>query len=52
LVSAVTVGGLTTTQVPVAIAGPDMEIGLLGQDFLQRYDVSLRGSRIEFHDHR
>jgi aspartyl protease family protein len=38
--------------VPVAIAGPDMEMGLLGQDFLQRYDVSLRGSRIEFHDHR
>ena len=52
LVSAVTVGGLTTNQVPVAIAGPDMEMGLLGQDFLQRYDVSLRGSRIEFHDHR
>jgi aspartyl protease family protein len=48
--SAVTVGGLTTTKVPVAIAGPDMEIGLLGQDFLQRYDVSLRGTRIEFHD--
>jgi aspartyl protease family protein len=52
LLNAVTVGGLTTTQVPVAIAGPDMEMGLLGQDFLQRYDVSLRGSRIEFHDHR
>jgi aspartyl protease family protein len=48
--NAVTVGGLTKTQVPVAIAGPDMDIGLLGQDFLQRYDVSLRGSRIEFHD--
>ncbi|WP_404785049.1 TIGR02281 family clan AA aspartic protease [Altericista sp. CCNU0014] len=49
---AVTVGGLTATQIPVAIAGPDMEMGLLGQDFLQRYDVSLRGSRIEFHDRR
>ncbi|MGB8699873.1 MAG: retropepsin-like aspartic protease [Thermosynechococcaceae cyanobacterium] len=49
-VSAVTVGGLTTQQVPVAIAGPDMELGLLGQDFLQRYDVSLRRDRIEFHD--
>lgn len=48
--SAVTVAGLTTQQVPVAIAGPDMEIGLLGQDFLQRYDVNLRSSRIEFHD--
>ncbi len=50
--NAVTVGGLTKTQVQVAIAGPDMEMGLLGQDFLQRYDVSLRDSRIEFHDRR
>jgi aspartyl protease family protein len=48
--SALTVGGLTTTQVPVAIAGPDMEIGLLGQDFLQLYDVSMRSNLIEFHD--
>lgn len=46
----ITVGGLSTTQVPVAIAGPDMAIGLLGQDFLQRYDVSLRSNLIEFHD--
>lgn len=50
--SSVTVAGLTTQQVPVAIAGPDMEIGLLGQDFLQRYDVNLRTSHIEFHDRR
>jgi aspartyl protease family protein len=48
--SSVTVAGLNTQQVPVAIAGPDMEIGLLGQDFLQRYDVNLRTSHIEFHD--
>jgi aspartyl protease family protein len=48
--SAVSVAGLTTQQVPVAIAGPDMEMGLLGQDFLQRYDVNLRSNRIEFHD--
>jgi aspartyl protease family protein len=49
-VNAVTVGGLTTTKVRVAIAGPDMDVGLLGQDFLQRYDFSVRGNRIEFHD--
>jgi aspartyl protease family protein len=49
-VSAITVGGLTTTQVPIAIAGPDLDIGLLGQDFLQQYDVSLKSNRIEFHD--
>jgi aspartyl protease family protein len=48
--NAVTVGGLTKTQVPVAIAGADMDIGLLGQDFLMRYDVSMRSNRIEFHD--
>jgi aspartyl protease family protein len=48
--SSVSVAGLSTQQVPVAIAGPDMEIGLLGQDFLQRYDVNLRTSHIEFHD--
>ncbi|MCG9893061.1 MAG: retroviral-like aspartic protease family protein [Thermosynechococcaceae cyanobacterium MS004] len=48
----VSVAGLTTRQVPVAIAGPEMEIGLLGQDFLQRYDVNLRSSHIEFHDRR
>jgi aspartyl protease family protein len=48
--NAVSVGGLTTTRVPVAIAGPDMEMGLLGQDFLQRYDFSVRGGRIEFHN--
>jgi aspartyl protease family protein len=48
--SSVSVAGLTTKQVPVAIAGPDMEIGLLGQDFLQRYDVNLRSNHIEFRD--
>ncbi len=48
--NAVSVGGLTTTKVPVAIAGPDMEMGLLGQDFLQHFDFSVRGGRIEFHD--
>ncbi len=50
--STVTVAGLTTVQVPVAIAGPDLELGLLGQDFLQRYDVILKTNRIEFHDRR
>jgi aspartyl protease family protein len=51
-VSAITVGGLTATQVPVAIAGPDLDMGLLGQDFLQRYDVNLKSNRIEFHDRK
>jgi aspartyl protease family protein len=46
----ISVGGLSASPVQVAIAGPEMEIGLLGQDFLQRYDVSMRGNSIEFHD--
>lgn len=43
------VGGLVTRQLPVAIGGPDLEMGLLGQDFLQHYDVSIKRDRIEFH---
>ncbi|MEO0376154.1 MAG: retropepsin-like aspartic protease [Cyanobacteria bacterium P01_A01_bin.17] len=47
-VSSVDVGGLKSTQIPVAIAGPDMKLGLLGQDFLQKYDVLIRARQIEF----
>ncbi len=45
----ITVGGLELQQIPVAVAGPEMSIGLLGQDFLQQFDVSLRRNHIEFH---
>jgi aspartyl protease family protein len=45
----VEVGGLSMRQVPVAVAGPDMEMGLLGQDFLESYDVSIKRDRVEFH---
>lgn len=48
-VNAMEVGGLKSYQVPVAVAGPDMDMGLLGQDFLQKYDFTFRGNRIEFH---
>jgi aspartyl protease family protein len=48
-IGAIEVGGLSRTQVPVAVAGPEMDLGLLGQDFLQQYDVSFRGRTIEFH---
>lgn len=44
----IAVGSLETSKIPVAIAGPEMTIGLLGQDFLQNYDVSFRGNVIEF----
>jgi len=48
-VNAMEVGGLRSYQVPVAVAGPDMTMGLLGQDFLQKYDFTFRGNQIEFH---
>lgn len=47
-INSIEVGGLTRTQTPVAIAGPDMDMGLLGQDFLQTYDVLIRSRQIEF----
>ncbi|MEM9137677.1 MAG: retropepsin-like aspartic protease [Cyanobacteria bacterium P01_F01_bin.42] len=47
-ISSMTVGGLVARDVPVAIAGPDMDIGLLGQDFLQRYDVTIKRDSVEF----
>lgn len=42
------VGGYQISQVEVAIAGPDMDIGLLGQDFLERYDVVLKRNSVQF----
>lgn len=48
-INSISVGGLSSSMVPVAVAGPEMDIGLLGQDFLQRFDVSMRQTVIEFH---
>ncbi|MDR5640042.1 MULTISPECIES: TIGR02281 family clan AA aspartic protease [unclassified Thermosynechococcus] len=46
-VQSISVGGFHRKQVPVAVAGPEMTIGLLGQDFLQHFDVSLRQDHIQ-----
>ncbi|MDG2991160.1 retroviral-like aspartic protease family protein [Candidatus Synechococcus calcipolaris G9] len=43
------VAGLNQTMIPVAIAGPELSMGLLGQDFLQQFDLSLRQDHIQFH---
>lgn len=43
------VAGLNQTMIPVAIAGPELSMGLLGQDFLQQFDMSLRQDHIQFH---
>ncbi len=51
-IKSIAVAGLSTDMIPVAVAGPEMEIGLLGQDFLQRFDVSFRRDAIEFHQRR
>ncbi len=48
-VNTIEVGGLLASKVPVAIAGSEMTIGLLGQDFLGKYDVSFKKNMIEFH---
>lgn len=49
-IQSINVGGATLKQVPVAIA-PRMTIGLLGQDFLSRYTVSIGQSQVEFRPH-
>jgi aspartyl protease family protein len=42
-------GGVSINRVPVAVAGPEMEMGLLGQDFMRRFDVTIRQNVVEFH---
>lgn len=41
-------GGLEARNVSVAIAGPDLNIGLLGNDFFGSYDVIIRQNEVEF----
>jgi len=48
-IQSLNVGGLVARDVPVAVAGPEMDIGLLGQDFLQRYDVTIKRDSVVFH---
>ena len=48
-VESIAVNGAEARNVRVAIAGSDLELGLLGQDFFGNYDVSLKQNVIEFH---
>uniref|UniRef100_B8HL73 Peptidase A2A retrovirus catalytic n=1 Tax=Cyanothece sp. (strain PCC 7425 / ATCC 29141) TaxID=395961 RepID=B8HL73_CYAP4 len=48
-INSIEVAGLTKTRIPVAVGGPELDMGLLGQDFLHRFDVSFRQQVIEFH---
>ncbi len=42
------VGGMTINKVPVAIAGRELETGLLGHDFFGNYDVTIKRNVVEF----
>lgn len=41
-------GGLVARNLSVAIAGPDLTIGLLGNDFFGNHDVVIRQDEVEF----
>ena len=46
-VNSIEVGGAIAQNVLVAISGPELSIGLLGQDFFGRYDVTIRQNEVE-----
>lgn len=47
-VNSIEVGGAIATDVVVAVAGPDLSIGLLGHDFFGNFDVTIRQNEVEF----
>lgn len=47
-VNSIEVAGTTITNVLVAVAGPELSVGLLGQDFFQNFDVTIREQEVEF----
>nr|WP_322658192.1 retropepsin-like aspartic protease [Dendronalium sp. ChiSLP03b] len=44
----IAVGGVVVNKVPVAIAGTELETGLLGHDFFGNYDVTIKRNVVEF----
>ncbi|MEM6592600.1 MAG: retropepsin-like aspartic protease, partial [Cyanobacteria bacterium P01_C01_bin.73] len=47
-VDVIQVGGIVVTDIPVAIAGPALDVGLLGNDVFGSYDITIRQSTVEF----
>lgn len=47
-VESMALGGLRVNRVPVAIAGTELETGLLGHDFFGNYDVTIKRNVVEF----
>ncbi|WP_088893713.1 retropepsin-like aspartic protease family protein [Leptolyngbya ohadii] len=49
-VQSIEVGGAVAQNVMVAIAGPELDLGLLGHDFFGNYDLVIRSDRVEFRE--
>jgi len=49
-VQSIEVGGAVAQDVLVAIAGSQLDIGLLGHDFFGSYDITIRADRVEFRE--
>lgn len=49
-VQSIEVGGATAQNVLVAIAGPELDVGLLGHDFFGNYDLVIKADRVEFRE--
>ncbi len=47
-VDSIEVGGARVNHIPVAIAGSDLETGLLGHDFFGEYDLTIKRDVVEF----
>lgn len=47
-VQSIAVEGIVAKNLQVAISGPDLELGLLGQDFYGNYDVLIKQDAVEF----
>lgn len=49
-VQSIGVGGAVVNNVLVAVAGPELSVGLLGHDFFGHYDVTIRENDVEFRE--
>jgi predicted aspartyl protease len=50
-VNSIEVGGVQVNRVAVAIAGAELETGLLGHDFFGDYDITIKQNVVEFRPH-
>jgi predicted aspartyl protease len=50
-VNSIEVGGVQVNRVAVAIAGAELETGLLGHDFFGNYDITIKQNLVEFRPH-